>query len=272
MRRKRLLLISGLFLLVLLLALYDGLAIRRYEIKSPKLDGAVRVVQLSDLHSYSYGKDQGALLRAILAQRPDLIALTGDMADDERPIDGAEALLKGLKALGVPCFYVTGNHELWSGRADEIKALFRSYGVRVLEGESETLLVCGQRIRIAGVDDPGVGGQAFAAELDAALSAQSGAFTLLLAHRPERLEEYGALDWDLLLAGHAHGGQWRLPPLINGLYAPNQGLFPKYAGGFYELGGRAMIVSRGLTRRLWSTRLPRLFNPPELVVVDLLPG
>ncbi|MDR2515509.1 MAG: metallophosphoesterase [Christensenellaceae bacterium] len=272
MRKRRFLIVLAAFLAVSGLAFYDGLTIRRYEIKSSKIKGAIRIVQLSDLHGYPYGGDQAALLQAIAAQEPDLIALTGDIADDLRPIEGVEALLKGLKVLGTPCFYVSGNHEIWSGRAEEIKALFRSYGVRVLEGESERLLIRGQALRIAGVDDPSLGNQAFAQGLKAALFDPSEAFTLLLSHRPERLEEYGAFEWDLLLAGHAHGGQVRLPPFVNGLYAPNQGLFPEHAGGLYELSGRTMVVSRGLTRRLWSTRLPRIFNPPELVVIELLAG
>ena len=102
-------------------------------------------------------------------------------------------------------------------------------------------------------------------------AAQDGeAFSILLTHRPERVEDYVGRGFDLVLAGHAHGGQWRLPGLINGLIAPNQGLFPRYAGGRYALDGdTTMIVSRGLARE--STRIPRLFNRPELVVVDILP-
>ena len=74
----------------------------------------------------------------------------------------------------------------------------------------------------------------------------------------------------LLLAGHAHGGQWRLPGLLNGLFAPDQGLFPTYAGGRYALGDTTLLVSRGLARE--STRLPRFYNRPELVMVELRPG
>ena len=94
-------------------------------------------------------------------------------------------------------------------------------------------------------------------------------FTLLVSHRPERIEDYAKYPFDLVLAGHAHGGQWCLPFLINGVYAPNQGVFPKYAGGMYARGDMHMIVSRGLARE--STRIPRFYNRPELVVVDILP-
>ena len=92
-------------------------------------------------------------------------------------------------------------------------------------------------------------------------------FTVLLSHRPELFEIYQKYEFDLVLSGHAHGGQWRIPGLLNGLFAPNQGLFPKYAGGRYDYDGGTMIVSRGLARE--STRIPRIFNRPELVIVDV---
>ena len=94
--------------------------------------------------------------------------------------------------------------------------------------------------------------------------------SILMTHRPERTEDYAGRGFELVLAGHAHGGQWRLPGLLNGLFAPDQGLFPTYAGGRYALGDTTLLVSRGLARE--STRLPRFYNRPELVVVELCPG
>ena len=94
-------------------------------------------------------------------------------------------------------------------------------------------------------------------------------FSILLSHRPERVEDYAASGFDLVAAGHAHGGQVRIPGLLNGLLAPNQGLFPKYAGGLYDLGGTELAVSRGLSI---NPLLPRVFNPPEIVVVEILPA
>ena len=145
-------------------------------------------------------------------------------------------------------------------------------GAVVLEGQALPVTAAGQPLLIAGVDDPAAGEEIWRAQMEAASAGADGAaFSVLLSHRPERAEEYAGLGFDLVLAGHAHGGQWRIPGLINGLIAPNQGLFPKYAGGMYDLGGgTAMIVSRGLARE--STRVPRLYNPPELVVVDVVPA
>ncbi|MBR4319366.1 MAG: metallophosphoesterase, partial [Oscillospiraceae bacterium] len=98
-------------------------------------------------------------------------------------------------------------------------------------------------------------------------TAQNGNYTILLSHRPELFPLYENCQFDLVLSGHAHGGQWRIPYLLNGLYAPNQGLFPEYAGGKYQSGQVTMLVSRGLARE--STKLPRFYNRPELVVIDL---
>ena len=140
----------------------------------------------------------------------------------------------------------------------------------MLAGDCTLFSKDGAAIALCGVDDPDVGEQAWAAQLEKA-SAQrpEGVVSLLLSHRPERIETYLSYGFDVILAGHAHGGQWRLPGLINGLAAPNQGLFPRYAGGRYDLEGTVLVVSRGLARE--TTRLPRIFNRPELVLLDLVP-
>ena len=185
---------------------------------------------------------------------------------EERALATVEALAEAW-----PVYYVTGNHEFWTGRVEEVRELLRARGAVVLEGESLTATAAGQTLRIGGIDDPNVGEDIWREQLETVTAAQDGeTFSILLTHRPERVEDYAGRGFDLVLAGHAHGGQWRLPGLINGLIAPNQGLFPRYVGGRYALDGdTTMIVSRGLARE--STRIPRLFNRPELVVVDILP-
>ena len=93
------------------------------------------------------------------------------------------------------------------------------------------------------------------------------AYSILLSHRPEYYETYKKYGYDLVLSGHAHGGQWRIPGILNGLYAPHQGLFPDYAGGAYDYPGGTLVVSRGLDR--WGIKLPRIFNRPELVIIEV---
>ena len=128
----------------------------------------------------------------------------------------------------------------------------------------------GQPIRICGIDDPKIGENIWQAQLEkAAHGAGERCISVLLTHRPERTSAYEGLGFDFILAGHSHGGQWRVPFLLNGLLAPNQGFLPAFAGGLYKLGESTLIVSRGLARE--STRVPRIFNPPEVVVIDVVP-
>ena len=227
------------------------------------MDTPVRIAVLSDLHSCDYGEEQRELLDAVAAAAPDIVALPGDLLDDVIPTQRGEQALRAL-AEKYPCYYVSGNHDGFL--TEPVSAA----GVTVLKGESLEVTVRGQPILICGVEDSRYTPN-FDAQLEslAADCAATDAFSLLLAHRPARIEQYLPGNYDLILCGHAHGGQWRVPGLINGLLAPDEGLFPKYAGGAYHFGDTTMIVSRGLAKE--STRVPRLYNPPELVIVELLP-
>ena len=252
-------------------ALNDSLTTRLYEVRSEKVREPVRLVLLTDLHSCAYGAGQRKLLDAVEAQHPDLVLLGGDIVDDDPSLDEENAwtVVRAL-AERYPTFYVTGNHEFWGGRPEELKRRMEAYGATVLEGACETVIFQGQPLGICGVDDPAVGEESWEVQLDrAAAEADPDYFNILLTHRPERVDCYEGRGFDLVLAGHTHGGQWRIPGLLNGLLAPNQGFFPQYAGGRYQIGESALIISRGLARE--STRIPRLFDPPEVVVVDVLP-
>lgn len=249
-------------------ALDSRLTVRRYAVQSEKLSVPVRLALLTDFHGCNYGRGQKELLSALAEAAPDLVLLGGDIFDDHG--DGAHTLeLIPLLAERWPCYYVTGNHEWWTMRAEEVKAWMERQGVTVLAGDCVQVQAGGQSLSLCGIDDPRAGEQRWAAQLEQAAGARQEGFSLLLTHRPERIAAYLPCRFDLVLAGHAHGGQWRLPGLINGLYAPDQGLFPPYAGGLYHLKRTIFIVSRGLARE--TTRVPRIFNRPELVVVDLLP-
>ncbi len=245
------------------------LRVARYALPTEKLGGRVRLALLSDLHSCYYGPRQGQITEALARQRPDAVLLAGDIADDRRPHANAFALLRQL-GRQYPSFYVSGNHEVWSGELPWLKERFAAYGVTVLAGGCRRLFLRGQRLSLFGVDDPSIGRRRQARQsIAAARQMRPEEFNLLLAHRPEFAPCYAALGYDLILAGHTHGGQWRLPGLCNGVYASGQGLFPKYAGGEYRLGATALIIGRGLARE--STPVPRVFNRPELVLVDLVP-
>lgn len=249
------------------LALNYRLTLRKYTLKSKKIKDDVRLAFISDLHSCRYGKDQSTLIRFIDAQKPDAVLMAGDIVDDLRPEHYAYTLCKAL-AKKYPCFYVAGNHEFRSGKVDEIKARLRQMDITVLQGGYARITIRTQELLIFGLDDPDAGADIFASQLRA-VKKDSCLYKILLAHRPELIYEYKKNGFDLILAGHAHGGQWRIPGLINGVYAPNQGIFPKYAGGLYTLDNTCFIVNRGLARE--KNPVPRIFNPPELNIIQLVP-
>lgn len=253
-------------------AVSEKLKVASYVISTEKVKKPVRLLHVSDLHSSAYGKEQRKLIALTDAIAPDAILLTGDIADNRVPNDNAFAYTRAVGA-SYPCFYVTGNHEFYTGYAEELRQIFASHGLTLLEGESATFATKGGNLTVCGVDDPyGFPDRKHRfweeqlADCNAAV--QANRFALLLTHRPEIVDYYTETDFDLIVAGHAHGGQVILPKVINGLYAPHQGLFPKYAGGRYTLReGQTMIVSRGLSKYV----RPRIFNRPELVVITLVP-
>ena len=270
--------ISVVLIVIFIAAAFrQGLVVRTYTEKTDKITQPVRLAVLSDLHSTLYGAGQSLLVKTRRKQKPDALLFTGDIADVIVPHDGTKQLFKQVGRV-YPCFYVTGNHEFRSGEVEMIKAMLRSYGAKVLEGEVKMLEVRGQKVQICGIDDPSVSQYTvpqtgaedpWLQQLHACREkVQNDVYSVLLTHRPERVEAYRHSGFDLVVAGHAHGGLVRIPGLVNGLFAPGQGLFPPYAGGRYKLGHTVLLVSRGLCKN-WK---PRMFNPPELVVVELSPS
>lgn len=261
-------------MLFIVAAFYNELIKRKYTVKTSKIpkSSTVRVVLITDLHSTVHGKNQQNIKNIIEDANPDLIALSGDIADDIFPIGGTKLFLEAVQDIA-PIYYVTGNHEIRSGKQEEIKRLFKSFNVNILENEVEEIDVNGAKLVIAGVDDPDII-KAVRPESDWHEEIQESftdldqleGYKILLSHRPEQVKFYNTLGFDMVLSGHAHGGQVRIPFLINGLYAPNQGVFPKFAGGMYEHKNFTHIVSRGTS--FYQTR-PRIFNRPEVVVIDI---
>lgn len=265
--------IWGSIILALIIWLGIGLDQRlkvvHYTIKNIKIKEPVTIAFAADLHSCNYGENQERLFQAIDQSAPDLLLLGGDIIDDDMPEKKAIEFLS-IAGKKYETYYVTGNHEYWTNRVPQLKNMIREYNIKVLEGESKKITVRGQDLAICGIDDKEIKNPVWTNQLNHANSMKdSSLFSILLTHRPEEFKTYLSYEFDLALAGHAHGGQWRIPYLINGVLAPNQGLFPKYAGGKYEEDHMTMIVSRGLARE--STRIPRFYNRPELVIITLLP-
>lgn len=236
----------------------------------PAAFSALRVVQLSDLHGMQFGKENERLLAAVRRARPELIAITGDLADEYTSLPALEPFLSALTAIA-PVFYVTGNHEWVMGRAAR-KTLFSmldAAGVTRLQNEYRVLSRGEARIVLAGVDDPnGPADQKTPEALVRQIREKEGegCYILMLAHRNDQLARWAALGVDTVLAGHAHGGIVRLP-LIGPVFGTHYELFPDDAEGVYRSGATTLLVSRGLGP---SHRIPfRVCNPPELAVAVL---
>lgn len=275
MRKKHWWILPVLAILVILtlIALDERLILRTYTVVSPKLTAEVRLAVVTDFHSSDNPDDVVAMVTSCA---PDAVLMVGDMFDDDtanRPTERTLSLMRQLSAQ-YPCYYVSGNHEAWTGEMDALYQQTEEAGVKVLRMSSGVLTVRGQRIALCGIPDPYEmvfsGAPDTEEQLRQALEdVDSADFTVLLAHRPELLTKYAQFPLDLVVSGHAHGGQVRIPGVLNGLYAPNQGWFPKLAGGAYTQDGTTLIVSRGLAVR---TRLPRIFNRPEVVLVRCVPA
>ena len=243
------------------------LAASHYVFRSPKIHGALegfRITQISDLHNREFGAKNFLLTALVEAQLPDLLVITGDLTDSYHPdlkkaLDSAARLAKLA-----PCYYVTGNHELRMPQ-EELEAFLRSLeavGVIPLRGQAVTIERGGAGFRLIGVDADQANTDCLR-RLMAERPAQE--LNILLSHKPHFAEAYKRSEVDLVLTGHAHGGQWRLPGL-GGLYAPGQGLLPRYTAGMYQLGKTVMCVSRGIGNSSFPLRIQ---NKPELVTVIL---
>ncbi len=230
-----------------------------------------RIAHLSDLHGHEYGEDSRELVERVARENPDLIVITGDLIDQKSQLDMVPALARGLSAVA-PTYYVTGNHEwaLGSKTVKELKALLGESGVTVLSNRWEAVERNGDRLALAGVDDPnGYADQTTPEELYAWIQEDSpGLFTLLLAHRNDRFPQYAAAGYGFVLSGHGHGGIVRLP-FLGGLIGTNRRLFPQWTSGLYAQGDSVLFVSRGLGNNTVPFQGVRIFNRPELAVVTL---
>jgi len=247
-----------------------------YNVSSPLINEntSIRIVLVTDLHNTLYGENQSILIGKIIEQNPDLIILAGDMFHSRGPMQRTIIFLSGISGIA-PIYYVTGNHEYESRKINFIRETLVSFGVNILSDSYERIEINGNEIIIAGVEDPFMRRyEIFEYNQDKVMEARFRElddielFSILAAHRPERIEVYKRFSFNLVLSGHAHGGQVRIPGILNGLAAPHQGLFPRYAGGLYSHGNLTHIVSRGLCVN-W---LPRIFNPPELAVIIVEPA
>ena len=232
-----------------------------------------KIAHISDLHNKSFGKDQIRLLEKLKSTSPDMIVITGDLIDRRKyDLDVAMMFIEGAVDVA-PVYYVSGNHEAWSGEFSLIKESLLSAGVSVLDNEKLKITKANSWINILGVSDPdfltssymdGTNISDMSKKLEE-WSAEQG-FKILLSHRPELLDLYAHHQMDLIFTGHAHGGQFRIPLIGGGLVAPDQGLFPEFTSGLHIRGSSTMFISRGLGNSIVPIRI---FNRPEIIAVTL---
>ena len=265
-------LIIGSLILILSLLIYamnDSIQLTRTIIITKKVKKDIKFAVLSDFHC----GDSSTVLNYLEKIKPDAILIPGDLIDENMKLDSVIELLKGIQKW--PSYYVSGNHEFKKGRYykcyDELKKILNEYGIVNIDNDSKEVIVSNQKVWIGGVQDhcadksknPDVLDQM---NLNSTCSKlNKNLFSILLMHRPEQYKLIEQYEVDLVVSGHAHGGQWRLPG-INGLFAPQQGLFPERAGGEYQLGKGIHLVSRGLAH-YWF--LPRLCNHREINVIAI---
>lgn len=247
------------------------------------LDG-YRIVQISDLHNAKFGKNNQKLVDRIRECAPDMIVLTGDLVDSnhtnvDRVVQFVDEIVKIC-----PVYYVTGNHEYWLDTSEYEKLMdgLVSAGVVILDNQVVEISRGDAKFRLVGLDDKSLADGTLEALLsdesirnnqaeqkeETADNEDSGEkeLTVVLAHEPQYLARYAGTGVDLVLSGHAHGGQFRLP-FVGGIVAPDQGFLPEYTAGEYYMNGTEMIVSRGLGNSVIPVRL---FNYPEIVCVELV--
>lgn len=232
-----------------------------------------RILQISDLHNKEFGSKQNKILAKIEKINPDIIVITGDLIDSNNTnIDIAMELIN--RAINIaPIYYVSGNHEAWSGSYNDLKSKLENSGVVVLDNQKIEVFNDSDSVDIVGLADTSFIKSDWLEYSDNSetnnllnmLTEGSTNFKILLAHRPELFDIYSNSSVNLIFSGHAHGGQFRLP-FIGGLIAPDQGFFPKLTGGIHTNNNTSMIISRGLGNSIIPVRI---FNRPELIVVTL---
>ena len=267
---KKFLKIVGIlcFIYVFYIVNNEWLVITSYEYTSDRVPASFdgyKIVQLSDLHDAELGKNHRKLIGKVKSTEPDIIFVTGDVIDSRR-----YDLEKSLRAVAqlveiAPVYYVLGNHEVATNEMNHIYEQLELIGVHTLKNEHEIINLNGEKIAVAGVEDPLMGRSVGEMMQLATRGIDSSTFTILLSHRPEMFDSYEEQSLDLVFTGHAHGGQIRLP-FIGGLIAPSQGWFPEYTDGLFEAGGTTMVVNRGIGNSLFPLRV---FNRPEITGITL---
>lgn len=278
-KNKEVIVILTIFILSLFLGFYlsfenTKLSVSNYEISSEKIPiefNDFKILQISDFHNTKSKTLTNDLINEVKIEKPDIIVLTGDLIDRRKTdVDIAINFIRNIKEVA-PIYFVPGNHEIRTCEYSKLKDKMLENKVIILENNAKVIKLNDHKINIIGIIDPSIGDKSFT-EHSKTIETELGDinydknnYSILLSHRPEEFNTYVKNKIDLVLTGHAHGGQIRIP-FIGGVLAPNQGFFPKYTSGKFKENGTIMIVSRGIGSSVFPFRIN---NRPELVVISL---
>ncbi len=269
-KKTRIIIWSAVILCIFLWLVWGNLSLEvtKYTVSSQKLpesfDG-FRIVQISDLHNAEFGKGNRRLIEEIQKLRPDIIVLTGDLIDSRRTnVDISVAFVKAAAQIA-PTYYVPGNHEHRLSALPSIYNRLSGAGAELLTEKTVLIQKGEQSIRLAGIADYSFYTEEGYPKVLNKLIPNDGIYTVLLSHRPKQFDIYVDSGADLVLVGHTHGGQFRLP-FLGGIFSFDEGFFPKYDGGVHTDGNTTMVISRGLGQSIIPLRI---CNRPEIVVITL---
>ena len=258
-----------LLTVILFILIDDSIRQIGMRITTRKLNKSIEIAVISDFHN----TNADSVLKYIYTINPDVILMPGDIVDENYSMKSTEKLFKGLE--GWPVYFVSGNHEYKKGRTysdyKQLQILLDQYHIISIDNDYRIIEINGEKIWIGGIQDHCSDRTKNPDELDTerlemvCSNLNPEIFSILLMHRPEQYHLIDKYPVDLVVSGHAHGGQWRFPG-INGVFAPQQGLFPKRAGGVYPMKHGVHLVSRGLAH-YWF--LPRVLNHREINVIQI---
>lgn len=266
---KKIIILFSFITVILIFFWYQNnhIVIDVYDYKSSKISDNTEkfsIVQISDLHNACFGKNNKNLVDDIESLEPDIIVITGDIVDSNHTDIGVAIDFVRQMTERYPVYYVTGNHEYWldEGQRRELFTGIKDAGAVILNNEKITIDVGTDSITLIGLDDNSLRDATLNSIME---TCDKNELTVVLAHEPQYLDKYCDAGADLVLTGHAHGGQMILP-FIGPLIAPDQGFFPTYTAGQFQKESTTMYISRGLGNSVIPVRL---FNYPEIVCVEI---
>lgn len=270
MKEKKKIIIALFLVIIIFIFIWyqnNHIVVDVFQYKSSKISSDAdkfRIVQISDLHNACFGKNNKTLLNDIERLAPDMVVITGDIADSNHTNISTAITFVNEIAKRYPVYYVTGNHEYWldEEQRQNLFAGIKDAGAVILSNEKVSIDAGHDSFTLIGLDDNSLHDATLRTMME---TCDKNKLTVVLAHEPQYFDQYCDAGADFVLTGHAHGGQMVLP-FIGPLIAPDQGFFPEYTAGQFQKKDTTMYISRGMGNSVIPVRL---FNYPEIVCIEI---